>query len=229
MLIYKATINGKSYIGLFSGKYLSKRKREHKNDALCKRDNTYFHNVIRKYGWQNVDYEILENYIQDFELLKEKERFYILKYDTYRPNGYNMTLGGDGAFGYKHTEEAKKKIGIKHKGKIVSEESIQKFRSTIKNYTQEKKDLIHKNRSKAHIGRSCSEEKRRKISNTSKGRVFTKEHIKKLKEARKLHKKECVVCNKVFFGVIYAKYCSKKCCDHNGYLAYKKRRLNKLD
>ena len=36
--------------------------------------------------------------------------------------GYNLNIGGGKATGYKHTEEAKNKIGLAHKGRKHSEE-----------------------------------------------------------------------------------------------------------
>lgn len=109
MLIYKATLpNGKSYIGL-TIKTIEERKIEHRcvSKNQC---NYYFHRAIRKYGWENIKWEILEDDINDFEYLKERETFNILKYDTFMPNGYNMTLGGEGTFGWKPTKETREKI-----------------------------------------------------------------------------------------------------------------------
>ncbi len=187
MLIYKATLNQKSYIGLFTGESinLKKRKWEHKTDALNKRDNGYFHNAIRIYGWENVQWEILEDEITDIKVLNERETFNILKYDTFKPNGYNLTLGGDGLYGLKHTEETKRKIGLKHKGKIVSKETIEKTKETLRNRTKEQKEFFREKSSKAHKGIKISLEQRKKISNTLKGRIFSEEHKAKLREARK--------------------------------------------
>ena len=95
MIIYKATfLNGKSYIG--KAKYKTRLK-QHKSSSYNINDNSYyniFHCAVRKYGWENVKWEILEDDIQDETILNERETFNILKYDTFMPNGYNMTLGG---------------------------------------------------------------------------------------------------------------------------------------
>ena len=77
-----------SYIG--QTRYsLEFRWRQHQH----KKDNTYFHNAIRKYGAENFECEILEEC--DAELLDSKEIFYIAKYNTFE-KGYNLTIGGDG-------------------------------------------------------------------------------------------------------------------------------------
>lgn len=89
-IIYKVTnkVNGKSYIG--QTRYtLEFRWRQHQH----KKDNTYFHNAIRKYGVENFNIEILEEC--NYEDLNSKEIFYIAKFDTFK-NGYNLTIGGDG-------------------------------------------------------------------------------------------------------------------------------------
>lgn len=89
-IIYKITnkVNGKSYIG--QTRYtLEFRWRQH----IHKKDNTYFHNAIHKYGVENFSQEILEEC--DVNDLNSKEIFYIAKYDTFN-NGYNLTIGGDG-------------------------------------------------------------------------------------------------------------------------------------
>lgn len=89
-IIYKITnkVNGKSYIG--QTRYtIEFRWRQHQH----KKDNTYFHNAIKKYGIDNFSIEVLEEC--NVEDLNSREIFYIAKYDTFH-NGYNLTLGGDG-------------------------------------------------------------------------------------------------------------------------------------
>lgn len=89
-IIYKITnkVNGKSYIG--QTRYtLEFRWRQH----LHKKDNTYFHNAIRKYGAENFSLEVLEEC--PYFNLNEREIFYIAKYDSFN-SGYNLTIGGDG-------------------------------------------------------------------------------------------------------------------------------------
>lgn len=88
--IYKITnkVNNKSYIG--QTRYTVEfRWRQHQH----KKDKTYLHNAIHKYGIENFTVETLEEC--EFEDLNSREIFNIAKYDTFR-NGYNMTIGGDG-------------------------------------------------------------------------------------------------------------------------------------
>lgn len=88
--IYKVTnkVNGKSYIG--QTRYTVEfRWRQHQH----KKDNTYFHNAIHKYGIENFTVETLEEC--NIEDLDSKEIYYIAKYDTFN-SGYNLTIGGEG-------------------------------------------------------------------------------------------------------------------------------------
>lgn len=88
--IYKITnkVNGKSYIG--QTRYTVEfRWRQHKNN----KDNSHFHQAIRKYGEENFTVETLEEC--DVEQLDSREIFFIAKYNTFE-EGYNTTIGGGG-------------------------------------------------------------------------------------------------------------------------------------
>jgi hypothetical protein len=74
------------------------------------------HNAIRKYynidATKNKVQMIVIDKAYSLEELNKLETEYIIKYDTFNnngnnPNGYNMTMGGDGCKGYKFTEEQK--------------------------------------------------------------------------------------------------------------------------
>lgn len=88
--IYKITnlINQKVYIGQSIN--IEKRWQDH----CATVDNCAIHRAIQKYGKENFVFEILEEC--DLSMLNEKEIYYIEKYNSYY-DGYNMTLGGEGA------------------------------------------------------------------------------------------------------------------------------------
>jgi group I intron endonuclease len=185
-IIYKATskTSGKSYIG--QTMYFERRKQEHKRESnSCWRRPYFdaFHCAIRKYGWDDFEWDVIEENI-DVNLLDELESKYIQIYNTFN-NGYNMTLGGHvpnrgrvfsytwrrklslSHKGFRHTNESKKKISEKIKGRKLSTEHIQKI-------AERGKKLVGKNN--PMYGRHHTEETKRKMSNIHKGKTISEEH-----------------------------------------------------
>ena len=110
--IYKYTnlLNNKVYIG--KTKNIENRKYQHEHVTINKK--TKFGNALKKYKIINFKFEILKVIISDSilkldNLLNELESYYIIKYNSYN-EGYNLTLGGDGFIGYKHSNETIIKI-----------------------------------------------------------------------------------------------------------------------
>ena len=97
--IYKFTnkLTGESYIG--QSRDIHKRYIQHKNrHEIClhedlPKEDTYFHSMLRHYGFHNFDFEVLEEC--EISELNEKEIYYIQKYNALYPNGYNKDKGGN--------------------------------------------------------------------------------------------------------------------------------------
>lgn len=113
-VIYKITnkINGKAYIG----KTQDFNERQFAHYKASKNKNSYIsvlYRAINKYGWKNFNWEIICE-CETLEELNEKEIYFIKEYKTFihdeNSNGYNLTLGGDGISGHKHSEESLKLI-----------------------------------------------------------------------------------------------------------------------
>lgn len=100
--IYKATnkVNGKVYIGFDSD--WPNRMLTHRYMVNAKPYKFYY--AIRKYGWESFEWEVLHQESDGDHCLKVMEPYFIAKYDSYA-SGYNMTLGGDGTWGYKKSPE----------------------------------------------------------------------------------------------------------------------------
>lgn len=120
-IIYKYTnqINNKVYIGQTINEY--KRIYAHKHTLNSWR--SYFHNAIKKYGYDKFVYEILEE-IDDADVKELKikldtlEQKYISVYKSNDPDfGYNLTLGGGGTLGLKQSKESNLKRSRTHKAK----------------------------------------------------------------------------------------------------------------
>ena len=90
--IYKFTnkINNMNYIGQSVNP--EKRKMEHLYGRR-KGKIPYFDKVLKKYGLENFDFDIIDSANSQKEIDKlEKE--YIIKYNSLTPNGYNILKGG---------------------------------------------------------------------------------------------------------------------------------------
>lgn len=98
--IYKITnkINNKLYIGQTKKDSIEKRFQTHirasRQELNGKRKLTFFHFALIEYGSENFIIEALEEC--DDSILDEREKYWIEYYSSYMPNGYNMTLGGQG-------------------------------------------------------------------------------------------------------------------------------------
>jgi len=142
MIVYKAKnlINGKLYVGK-TVRGLKVRQWSHICSAR-RGGKSAFYNAIRKYGKENFEFSVLEDCSLGCDL-NERERFYIVQYDCLSPKGYNLTPGGDG-----HPKGWKSPTKGTH------------F------HTEETKRIIKEKRAL----QVCTEETRKKMSKTRKGR-----------------------------------------------------------
>jgi group I intron endonuclease len=117
--IYKIvnTITGKVYIGFDSS--WPQRKKRHLKDSFNKKSvgyNDILHKAIRKYGKESFEWTVIYQSKDGIHCLKEMESFFIKQHNSYiyfdNSNGYNMTLGGDGALGLKKSKESKLKTSM---------------------------------------------------------------------------------------------------------------------
>jgi group I intron endonuclease len=186
---YHCIPTGKKYIG----QTIHEKERKRRHTTSCKNgvDNK-FYRAVRKYGWNNFIYGIIEEY--DDRVLNEQETFYIDYYDTFH-NGYNSTLGGEGVRGFTHNENTRKKLSKANKGKIIPLETREKIsKSNIgKIVTEEtKKKISEKISGKNHplygrigelhhgYGIPRNEETKQKIRNSLMGKPLSKEVCEKL-------------------------------------------------
>ena len=185
--VYKITnnINGKIYVG--------------KRSCKCSiEDDTYFgsgialKSAIKKYGKENFSKTIIiicESSEEAYEIESVIVNVDFIKLE----DTYNLCGGGIGAGigeghpmfgkrGYKHSDEAKMKISISQKGKVLSEETIAKMSTN-------------------HVGKTHSDEAKAKISTNHAhsmkgktgelhpmfGRVWSHEEIAKRNTTRRIN------------------------------------------
>lgn len=136
-----------------------KRLQKHKSDAI-RGSMCYLHRSMRKHGFENFVQEIVYQSKDGENCLREWEPYFIRKYNSFRPHGYNLTLGGEGMIGHKQTEEHTKKIRDANTGKKRTKE--QKKRMSKNHF-----DVTGKNN--PNYGIPCSKEKKQKISKSVSG------------------------------------------------------------
>ena len=106
------TPSNKKYIGITSRKPY--KRWGSKGQYYVK--SPYFYRAIKKYGWENIKHEILADNLT-YQNAIELERYYIKFYQSNNPvYGYNMTEGGEGATGYKLSEEKRKQLSANRQG-----------------------------------------------------------------------------------------------------------------
>lgn len=149
-------INDKLYIG--SSKNLLKRKNEGHFKRLEKNThrNEHLQSAYNTYGKENFVFEVIE--FCSLEQLLNSEQYWIDKLNVLNRNhGYNIkpyTTSG------KLTEESRRKISLKAKGRIVSE-------------TTRRKIGLLKICNKNNLGKHLSKETRNKMSIAQKNRFKT--------------------------------------------------------
>lgn len=153
--------NNKIYIGITR----KKPERRWSNGSGYKQ-HSYFYNAIQRYGWEGFEHEIIASNLTE----EEAKKFEVLLISKIpKEDRYNLTDGGDGCNGLKHSEETKLKISEAHK-----------------NMPEETRKRMSEAMSKAWKKRApASEETKKRMSEFQKGKTFSKETRQKLSESAK--------------------------------------------
>lgn len=151
-------VNGKQYVG----QSLDIDQRVNKHFSGHASNCSAIHNAIKKYGKNTFDIEIIEYPLISKEALNAVEKWCITRFNTLSPAGYNLKTGGDS--GGKNSEETKRKIGDRHRGRKLSNEHRLKISQT-------------------QVGKTISDQQRQKISKANRGRKRTPEQRRKISEA----------------------------------------------
>lgn len=170
-VVYKHTTpNGKVYIGI-TGNQPTKRWA----NGNGYRNNNHFWNAIKKYGWDNINHEILFDGLTQDEA-EEKEIELIAFYDSSNPSkGYNISTGGYG----------------------VSNLTRKRMSDSAKERCNGFSFFVGKGKENPFYGRKHNEETKKKISETSKI------NSKGCKNPR-AKKCICLETNEIFDCILYA-------------------------
>lgn len=161
------TPNNKVYVGITQKKVFARWGK----DGSGYSNQQLFWRAIQKYGWDNIEHEIVAENLSKEEAC-QMEIDLIAKYKSNNPDyGYNISFGGDVVqLGLTRTEEQRKHISDGHKGIELTDSQINNLNS------------IHEKLR----GVPRSEEVKAKISEANRGKVRTPEMRKRMSDAQKL-------------------------------------------
>ena len=146
------TVNDKQYVG------------DHSSDNL---DDNYLgsgvaiRKAIKKYGKENFTKQILEQF-NTKEEAEGAQIFYIEKFNTLIPNGYNISPSGGIHWGGVHSDESKRKMSLSKKGKPT----WNKGKTNV--YSEETRLKWSEKRK----GKKLSDESKIKLSKRTKGKIL---------------------------------------------------------
>jgi group I intron endonuclease len=144
--IYKITNpKGKNYIG----STVDLKRREKEYEKLKCKNQILIYNSLKKYGWENHTFEIIEKC--DIELLNEREIYWTEYYKAFSEDGgLVLQVGGNNGYQSSDTKDRKSKS---MKGKLLGRSNI-----GVKN------SWVDSNRIGGNTGHSLSSESKNKIS-----------------------------------------------------------------
>ena len=164
---YKPNQGGLFYIG-----------KGHSNRAYSKKGrNLHWVNIVNKYG--KPDVEILANWDTEKEAFDHEK----LLIASFRDMGFilaNITDGGEGCVGFRHTDEVKQRISRLNKGRKITPEQLEKLKiaNTGKKHTQETKEYLRK----INLERVLTDEQKSKISEAGKRKRLSEEAKDKIRQ-----------------------------------------------
>jgi len=216
---HKNTINNKRYIGANISRtsprnlFINGKRRTLNAFLSTYHGCTYFLNALKKYGIESFKTIVLAFTI-DLKDTEKKEAFYIKKFNTMNKKyGYNLKISGLNGF---FSDEVKKKIGEKSKGRIpwnkgkkgiYSEDTLKRISETQIGKKPWNKGLIKetdervKKYSKSRIGMKFTDDHRKNLKESHKGQIswnkggkLSDNHKNKLRNAKKGEKYYCSFC-----------------------------------
>lgn len=133
--------------------------------------------AIQKYGEQMFSINLIEE-VESSDIAYELEQYYIKEYNTKVPNGYNLTDGGDGIFGWEATEEYRKECSDRTK-QLHKEKKVGMYGK--KHSTETKMKMSESSKGNKNCsGRVLSEESKEKIREKHLGKTLSDETKKRI-------------------------------------------------
>lgn len=182
--VHTNKFNGKKYVGITS---MNPKDRWKNGNGYS--NNSYFTNAIRKYGWEEgFTHEIIAEDLSE-EAACQMEKDLIAEYNCMNPNGYNATSGGE--IGKEYSEELRQRLSKIITDRMNSPEVKAKMAEYFanRNYYGENNPNYNNHRlagkNNPNWGKRLSEDTKKKISDTHKGKTWTEERKKEFSEKMK--------------------------------------------
>jgi group I intron endonuclease len=191
--IYLVTnkITGKHYVGQTLQTDINTRWNQHKRLCTAMLGRCIL-SAYQKYGINNFDFKII--CICFDTACNELEEYYINKFNTLAPNGYNLQTGGNNS---KHSEETKALMSRNRKGKGLNCVTEEMRQTRIGRFAGEKNP---------NFGKIISDEQKKKISDGMKkvwrekkevGFTLTDKQLEALKKGQKRLRSKKEIPNKI--------------------------------
>lgn len=141
----------------------------------------------------DVDVVIVKDHLSEIEALSlEMERIKERRYSG--TNLCNLTDGGEGVSGYKHSDETRSKLSLAHKGRKKPEHSRRLIGRKDSDETRSRKAVSAKGRvfspetraklARARTGKSASEQTKKRLRESHAGKVHSVETKLKMKRSQ---------------------------------------------
>jgi group I intron endonuclease len=181
------TINGKQYVGQTINFVV--RKKKHEKNAVGG-SMLAFHCAIRKYGtfsflWEILCSKKLPSISEEKEWMDHWEKHYIAKLNTIAPNGYNLTVGGEGVLGLVFSDESRRKMSVSAVKRCLSPSWKAKSGASRRKLWEDPE--FREKTTRAHIGKHLSQQAKDKVSKANKGKIVKPETGEKISQAKKRH------------------------------------------
>lgn len=150
MIVYliRNKVSGKCYVGQ-TRRTADARFAAHKKVIGRRNACRALSDAMVKYGFANFEISVLQQCVSATELDAAEKRW-IASLGTFAPGGYNLTLGGGGKSGYRHSEESRRKMSAWQVGKVLTPEHRAKVSASLIG-NQHAKGMKHSEATKALI------------------------------------------------------------------------------
>jgi group I intron endonuclease len=142
--------SGRVYIG--KARNVARRWAEHRRSGLR---GYYLHRALQKHGADQFDWWVVQHCASNDEA-SAVEIEWIARLKSAGVTLFNITDGGDGALGRKHSDETRRKLAEAQRGRRLSDETRRKMslsRTNPSSLTRSKMSKAHKG--KKHTNESC--------------------------------------------------------------------------